>query len=153
MGKHFVIQHKTSNLPFSRRCWKCSRGDSSNMAPCVLIDQSLSWYAQVGMLTFYMTFLNCNPQDAQVFPEMPSSAFLCSYGAMSESGEGQGKYLIRKCPRSQRGDPEPQDPPALVRVYAFCVSHFHLKSPIAGEYDHQEFEGGNGAPQKVNKDM
>lgn len=84
---------------------------------------------------------------------MSSLAFLCSSGARSESGEEQGRYLIRKCPRSQGGALDPQGPPALECVCAFCVSDFHLKSPIAGEYDHQEFKGGNGAPQKVNKDM
>lgn len=148
---------RPQNLPSSRRCWKCNKGDSSNMAPWVLVGQSLSWCARMGILTFCMSFLNCKLQDAQVSPGVPpersSLASLCSCGARSESGEEQGRHLIRKCLRSQRGDQDPQDSPALVRACAFCVSDFHLKSPITGEYDHQEFEGGNGAPQKVNKDM
>lgn len=51
----------------------------------------------------------------------------------SESVEEQGRHFIRKCPRSQRGDPDPEDAPALVRVCIFGVSGFHPKSPVAGD--------------------
>ncbi|CAI9176066.1 unnamed protein product [Rangifer tarandus platyrhynchus] len=47
----------------------------------------------------------------------------------SESGEEQGRHFIRKCPRSQRGDPDPEDAPALVRVWILGVSSFSSKEP------------------------
>lgn len=44
----------------------------------------------------------------------------------SESSEEQGRHFIRKCPRSQRGDPDPEDAPALVWC-AFSVSRVFIR--------------------------
>ena len=85
-------------------------------------------------------------------PQRCPSAFLCSSGVRSEGGEKQGRCLIQKCPRSQRILRD-EDAPALPHVCVFCFSDFHPKSPVTGESDDQEFWGGNGAPQKVNKNM
>lgn len=83
---------------------------------------------------------------------MSSSASLCSSGARSENDKEQGRHLIQKGPMSQektqsRGVPLPWC------MCARSVAQISSEEPITGEDDHQEFQEGNRAPQKVNKDM
>lgn len=57
----------------------------------------------------------------------------------------------RSCAQAPAGRPHPTDAPLGAHVSP--KSLFFSEEPVTGEWDHQELQGRNRAPQEVNKDM
>lgn len=87
----------------------CSGGDHPSMALRDMVSRSPSRGAEGGTLTFHTAFLNCYAQDTQVSPGVTS-------GARSESGKEEGRRLLRKCRKSQRGGLDLRSPTNPLRL-------------------------------------